>query len=125
MTRWLKPELLLPLLVALPLFFWGTRGPFQDPDEGMHGSIARGIIGRGDWVTPRFDGLRVLEKPPLYHWLTALTYLLFGYSEWGARLWSILGAVGTVLFTAVLGREALGPRTGLLAGLICATSLGM
>jgi hypothetical protein len=113
------------MVIALPLFFWGIGDiPLRDPDEGLYASIAREMVEGGDWLTPRFDGLRYLEKPPLYHWLTALTYLLLGFSEWGARLWAVLGSVGTVLFTVLLGREVSGVRMGTVAGLLCATSLG-
>ena len=79
-------HLILLLAVALPLFFWGIGAmPFRDPDEGLYASIAREMVSRGDWLTPRFNGLRYLEKPPLYYWLTSLTYAAFGFSEWGAR----------------------------------------
>ncbi len=123
---WVGQDLVLPLVVALPLLGWGIgAAPFRDPDEGLYGAIAREMVDRGDWLTPRFNGLPYLEKPPLYYWLTALTYRLFGFSEWGARLWSALGASGTVLLTAWLGREAFGTRVGVVAGLVCATSLGV
>lgn len=124
LAGWREP--LIVLAVALPLFLWGLgRPPLQDPDEGLFGSIAREMVEEGDWLTPRFDGLRYLEKPPLYHWLTALTLAVAGASEWSVRLWSALGAVGTVLLTALLGREAFGPRTGLLGGLLGVTTLGL
>jgi 4-amino-4-deoxy-L-arabinose transferase-like glycosyltransferase len=114
------------VLAALLLFFPGIHStPFRDPDEGLYGAIAREMVDRGDWLTPRFNGLPYLEKPPLYHWLTGLTYLAFGYSEWGARLWAALGALGTVILTALMGREAFGPKVGFMGGLICATSLGV
>ena len=75
------------LAVALPLFLWRLGAPpFQDPDEGLFGSIAREMVASGDWLTPRFDGLRYLEKPPLYYWLTALTYVVAGPTEWGVRI---------------------------------------
>lgn len=119
-------HLIVVMVVALPLFLWGIgEVPLRDPDEGLYASIAREMVVRGDWLTPRFNGLRYLEKPPLYHWLTALAYLLFGFSEWGARLWAGLGSIGAALFTALLGREALGARLGGVAGLLCATSLGV
>lgn len=118
-------DLVVLLVAALLLFFWGIGAmPLGDPDEGLFASIAREMVEGGDWLTPRFDGLRYLEKPPLYYWLTALTYALFGFSEWGVRLWSALGALGTVLATWLLGSEAFGRRVGLLAGLLLATSLG-
>lgn len=117
---------LLLLAVSLPLFFWGSRElPFRDPDEGLFGSIAREMVERGDWLTPRFNGLRYLEKPPLFYWLTALIYALSGFTEWGARLWSIVGALGATILTVLLGREVAGPRAGWLAGFVYATALGV
>jgi 4-amino-4-deoxy-L-arabinose transferase-like glycosyltransferase len=119
-------DLVVLLVVALPLLLWGSGAtPLGDPDEGLYATIAREMVERGDWLTPRFNGLPYLEKPPLYYWLTALAYWLFGLSEWGARLWSALGALATVLLTAWLGREAFGGRVGLIGGLLCATSLGV
>ncbi len=120
------PHLIVLMAIAAPLFLWGIGDmPLRDPDEGLYASIAREMVDSGDWVTPRFNGLRYLEKPPLYHWLTALTYQLFGFSDWGARLWAALGSIGTVLLTALLGRELYGGRTGAVAGLLCASSLGV
>ncbi len=113
-------------VAAFLLFFWGSwASPFRDPDEGLFGTIAREMVERGDWLTPHFNGLRYLEKPPLYYWLTALTYALFGFSEWGVRLWPALGASATAFLTALLGREVASARVGLAAGILCATSLGV
>ena len=41
----------------------------------------------GDWVTPRLDGLKYFEKPPLVYWATAALYSVFGVTEWTARFW--------------------------------------
>ena len=41
-------------------------------------------------ITPRFNDLRYLEKPPLLYWLIASAYRLAGPSEWGAHLWPAL-----------------------------------
>jgi 4-amino-4-deoxy-L-arabinose transferase-like glycosyltransferase len=122
----LRRDLAIISVLALPLFFWGIGSlPFRDPDEGLYGAIAREMVERGDWLTPRFNGVPYLEKPPLYYWLVALTYALFGFSEWGARLWPALGASATALLTAFLGCRAFGPRVGTVAGLVLATSLGV
>lgn len=119
-------DLLLVLAVALPLLLPGLgAAPLRDPDEGLFASIARAMVENGDWITPRFNGLRYLEKPPLYYWLTALTYALAGPSEWGVRLWSALGGVGTALATTLLGRRAFGRAAGLVGGLLAATTLGI
>ena len=119
-------DLLLVLLVAVPFIFWGIGSvSLLDPDEGMYGSIAREMAEKGDWITPHFDGVRYLEKPPLYFWLTALTISLLGPSEWAVRLWSALPALGTALLIWGLGRLLYGGPSGLLSAIILLTSVGV
>jgi 4-amino-4-deoxy-L-arabinose transferase-like glycosyltransferase len=62
--------------------------PLFDPDEGRYAEVPREMLASGDWVTPRYDGLKYFEKPPLQYWGTAATYAVFGVSEWTSRLWS-------------------------------------
>jgi 4-amino-4-deoxy-L-arabinose transferase-like glycosyltransferase len=63
--------------------------PLLDPDEGRYAEIPREMVATGDWVTPRLDGLKYFEKPPLQYWATAALYSAFGFSEWTARLWTV------------------------------------
>ena len=120
------PQLTVHILLALSLllFFVKLGMPFLDPDEGLYATIAHEMLSRGDWIIPHMNGLPYLEKPPLYFWLTALTFQLFGLSEWATRLWSALAALGTVLLTWRIGRRLYGRRAGLLAGLVIATVVG-
>src|SRR5262249_45830943 len=73
---------------------------------------------------PHANGLPYLEKPPLYFWLTALTFRLLGPSEWTTRLWSALPLLGTVLLTWRIGRPLYGDGAGLLRGIAMATMVG-
>jgi 4-amino-4-deoxy-L-arabinose transferase-like glycosyltransferase len=115
------------LLIALCgwFCFWHLGGvSFIDPDEGMYGSIARAMAESGDWITPRFDGVRYLNKPPLLFWLSALTFKTFGPSEWGVRLWSALPAFGTALLVALIARLTYGRPAGMFSAPIFASSVG-
>jgi len=119
-------ELFLILLLSFPFIFWGVGAiSLLDPDEGMYGAIAREMAEKGDWITPHFDGVRYLEKPPLYFWLTALTISLVGPSEWTVRLWSALPALGTALLVWRMGRLLYGGASGLLSAIILLTSVGV
>ena len=79
----------------------------------------------GDWITPHFNGVRYLEKPPLYFWLTAFTTTLFGPSEWAVRLWSALPALGTAILAWRIGGLIYGSHAGLLSAIILLTGVGV
>ncbi len=119
-----KFALYILLALSAPFIFVKLGMPFLDPDEGLYATIAQEMVSRGDWVMPHADGLPYLEKPPLYFWLTSLTFGLFGASEWATRLWSALATLGTVILTWRIGRRLYGARAGLLAGLVTATVVG-
>jgi 4-amino-4-deoxy-L-arabinose transferase-like glycosyltransferase len=113
------------VLLATCLFLWGIWSlPLSDPDAGMYADIGTRMAVSGDWLTPRFNGLRYLEKPPLLYWLIALIYRLTGPSEWGAHLWPAIAGIAGVAMIYMLGREMFGARVGLLSGLVLATSMG-
>jgi 4-amino-4-deoxy-L-arabinose transferase-like glycosyltransferase len=77
--------------VVLAAFWFATMPvrPLVDPDEGRYAEIPREMAVTGDWITPRLNGLKYFEKPPLQYWGTAAAYSVFGFSEWTARLWTV------------------------------------
>lgn len=101
----------------------GAAGLY-DPNEGMYAEIPREMLLLGDWLTPRFNFIRYFEKPPLLYWLTAVAYLVFGVSEFSARLPTALAGIAGVGVVYGIGRDLWGWRTGIVSGLILATSFG-
>ena len=73
------------------------------PDEGRYADIARSMLDSNDWVTPRLNGIKYFEKPPLQYWATAGTFALFGVDEWTARLWPALTGFLGIALTAFAG----------------------
>jgi 4-amino-4-deoxy-L-arabinose transferase-like glycosyltransferase len=113
------------LLLAILTFFAGLgRGAITDSDEAFYAESAREMVLTGDWLTPHYNFEPRFQKPVLYYWLTAATYLVTGATEFGARLWAALAALGLVLVTAACGRRWYDETTGLLAGAIVATNFG-
>src|ERR1700722_11249544 len=82
------PGWLLWRVLALAWFATIQLRPLFDPDEGRYAEIPREMLVSGDWITPRFDGLKYFEKPPLQYWATAAVYSVAGVNEWSSRLWS-------------------------------------
>ncbi len=89
--------------------------PLDDPGEGQHAEIAREMLG-GSWITPRLNGVRYFDKPPLLYWLTAAAFHRLGPTEGAARLASLAGALLAVAGTTILGVGLLGRGGGFLAG---------
>ena len=80
---------LLWIVLGAIWFATGPVRPLIDPDEGRYAEIPREMAVTGDWVTPRLNGLKYFEKPPLQYWATAAAYSAFGFSEWTARIWTV------------------------------------
>lgn len=92
--------------------------------EGYVVEGAREMLTTGDWLVPRIGGEPWLEKPPLAHWFVSTSMWLFDDTgEFAARLPSALcGLIGVLIFASLIARYC-GPTTGLLAGLIQATTI--
>lgn len=121
------PRRVLILLAAAFLVVWFGNLDYRKlirPDEGRYAEIAREMAASGDWITPRLNGIKYFEKPPLHYWAGAASFRLFGENEWTARLWPALtGLFGiTLLFFA--GRRLFGPAAGLYSAIVLASSAG-
>ncbi|WP_116603037.1 glycosyltransferase family 39 protein [Cupriavidus alkaliphilus] len=117
---------LAPALVVLAfaLLWFGTLGMrhLLGPDEGRYAEIAREMLGSGDWVTIRYDGLKYFEKPPFHMWMTALSYALFGIGDWQARLCVALAGAAGLGVSMLAATRWFGARAGLMAGLVLASA---
>ena len=113
----------LLLLAALLLVFEPGKVPLFEPDEGRYAEIPREMLVTRDFLTPRLNGVLYFEKPPLYYWSVAASLAILGPTEMAVRLPGKLAAVSMVLLAVAFARRRWGTRTGLLAGLILATSI--
>jgi 4-amino-4-deoxy-L-arabinose transferase-like glycosyltransferase len=89
----------------------------QHPDEGRYAEIAREMVATGDWVTPRLNGLKYFEKPPLQYWLTAAAFSAFGIDEWTVRLPPALATVLALLAIGYAGKRIASSTVGAYAAL--------
>ncbi|MGE0378309.1 MAG: phospholipid carrier-dependent glycosyltransferase, partial [Planctomycetaceae bacterium] len=116
--------LALLMLVAGFLLFRGLAYPLMEPDEGRYAEIAREMWTSGDWIIPRLHQEPYLDKPPLFYWLCAGSYSLFGPSDWAARLVPAMAAWLTVGVTYLFGCRLLGRTSALLGTLAMILSIG-
>ena len=99
------------------------RHPLWDPDEARQAVLARDILEHGRWLAPQIRDEPNMHKPPLYRWSIAVASLPAGrVTELTAAIPSLVSALAGVAGVVQIGRLLWGWPTGLLAGLILATT---
>jgi 4-amino-4-deoxy-L-arabinose transferase-like glycosyltransferase len=128
-SRWLSAW---PVSVAVITGLWAviymlylSWPPLLDDVDTVHAEAAREMLLRHDWVTLYTDGFRYLEKAPMMYWAMAVSYKVFGISNWSTRLPLMLATLALALATYRLGRRVFGETGGLYAGVALITSLGL
>lgn len=121
-----KGASLLWLLLAVFAVLWFSNLEYRiliKPDEGRYAEIPREMVASGDWTTPRLNGLKYFEKPPLQYWATAVAYEAFGEHHWTSRLWDALTGFAGVLLVWFAGMRLFGRYAGLHAALLLGSSM--
>ena len=118
---------LIVVLVAAVIYLGCLVSPpgLMDDVDAVQAQIAANMLTSGDWVTARLNGVAYLEKSPLIYWSMAASYALFGIHDWAARIPLALSVIALCWLTARIARWAFDELTGLYAGLILATSIGL
>jgi dolichol-phosphate mannosyltransferase len=111
-------------LLAGALLFGNLSYPLLEPDEGRYAEVVREMVSGGDWLVPRLNDAPFYDKPPLFYWLVAGSYRLFGVNEWAARAVPALAAWLTVLAVFGFGRRLAGTRPAFLAALVLTLTAG-
>src|SRR5437867_266537 len=119
---WFRDLLVLTLLLGSFFGFKLGERALWSPDEGRYSEVAREMVVTGDYITPRLDGIKFFEKPPLFYWLQSASRKAFGLNEWSLRLWPAMFALLGCLAVYAGGRKLFGRRTALLACAVLATS---
>jgi len=103
---------------AALFYLVGLGGPaLWEPDEGRYAEVARAMVVSGDYVTPRDNGVRYFEKPPLVYWAGALAIRALGRNEFAVRLPAALASVGSIVVTAAAAEMMFGAAVGILAAI--------
>ena len=113
----ISDRLLLALLLATLLAWPVISPPIGHHGEAREGLVVQDVVQHGHWMLPRRNG-ELPSKPPLFHWIAAVTTHALGPSDASLRAASALAAVVVLLATHALGVLIGGRRTGWLAGAI-------
>ena len=119
-----KHTILLMLLTAASavLLINLGKGSLSSWDEAFYAEVSREITESGNWIDLTWTGVPWSDKPPLYMWMTACFYKIFGINEFSARFFSAIAGIFTVIFTYLLGTKIFSRKTGFLAAVMLAST---
>lgn len=106
-TKFIKrySHVLIPIFLCLSasiLFLFRLGMPTLEAwDEAWYGAVAQTIVKSNNWIFLKWHGEPFLDHPPMGMWLMALSYTIFGISEFSTRLPSAIAGVFTVLLIYV------------------------
>ncbi len=97
--------------------------PLIPPDEPKYAFAATKMIETGDFITPTFNCQPRFDKPPMIYWAIALSYKIFGVSDWAARVPSLLATLGVMFLIYRASEQRFDHWTAVLSVLVFATIL--
>lgn len=87
--RWYILCLLFILTLYICFYKLGTAY-LDDWDEAWYGEMTKQAIKTGEFIVLQWNGEYILDKPPLYIWMSTLFVSLFGLTELSIRLTSAI-----------------------------------
>ena len=115
----IKPSYKLLLLICSLLIycvfsrvFFLNIFPGLETDEGWWSIPAKNYILNGDWT---FSGMPHFFHSPVFSFLTAFVFKIFGIGSVQARMISIIFGLFTIYFVFLIGRKLYNDKLGLLA----------
>ena len=85
--RWIIAIL---LLISSVVFLSRLYEPSLSGDAAKYALIAKTMLKEGDYLFPHLGEEPYYKKPPLFFWLIAISFKIFGFNEFAARLPSAL-----------------------------------
>ncbi len=107
--------------IVLSSNIWGSS--IYILDEAKNATCAREMLDRNDLVVPTFNNELRTDKPPLHYYFMMLSYSMFGVNEFGARFFSVVAGIATLLITFFYSRKFLGYATAFWSVVILVSSI--
>ncbi|MBI4851818.1 MAG: glycosyltransferase family 39 protein [Acidobacteria bacterium] len=114
---------ILILVFCIPFFINLGANSLWDGNEGFYAEPAREVVESGNFLIPTYNYEPRFKKPPLATWIIALSYYIFGVSEFAERLPMAISAILIIWLTYSFGKLIEDEFLGLSSGLILATML--
>lgn len=97
----------------------------MDVDASQYAAMSLELLSSDNWLHFYYRGAEYLDKPPLLFWLSAISFKLFGVSNWAYKLPSLLAALWGAYATYRFARLYYAERVAAHAGWMLVASLGL
>lgn len=114
---------LVAIITILIVFFNLGGVPLLDPDEPVYAETPKEMFAFNEFISPRIYGEYWYDKPPMYYWLVAGSYKIFGMNEFAARFPSAILSIACTLLVYSSGRRLFNERAGMIGALVLATCI--
>ncbi len=122
----LDPRVQTALFLILASFLIFSRlgqGALANFDDCYYAEKAKEMVRGGDWLTPHFAGIARWDNPPLFLWLMALSFRVFGITNYGAIFFSaVSGVLCVIVLYRLCARLGLDRFEGFVAALVLLTT---
>lgn len=96
---------ILFILTAVLLLVNIPRGDLAGYDDAVYAHEGKLMLATGDWWNVWLNGKLDFDKPPLFIWLEAASFAVFGVSDAAAKFPSALLGLGTLVLVYAVARE--------------------
>lgn len=112
----IKAIFLFCILFSFYLVFYNLGKPtLENWDEAWYGEMTKQMLKTKDFIVPTWNNDYLLDKPPLYIWLSSFSSFLFGLSEFSIRLPSAISGFTIILLVLVYSYKNWGAVPALIA----------
>ena len=113
------------LVAALALVLCGFSifgHPIYILDEAKNSEAAREMLESGNYIVPTFNGTLRTDKPPLHYFFMMIGYSLFGVNPMGARFFSAIFGMLTIVSTYLFVKKFKGKQTAVITAMVLLSS---
>jgi len=91
-------------------------------DDCFYAQKAKEVLQTGNLMTMHYNGTPAFENPPLYMWLAAISYKIFGVCEYAAKFPSAFMGVSTIILVYFFARYLFNNWTGFFSSFVLSTT---
>jgi len=95
----------IAIWAAVVLFSGILVGDLSGYDDAAYAHEARTLLQTGDWWTMNLNGNPDFDKPPLFIWLLAISFKIFGISDFAAKIPGVILGCSTIVSVYFLAKE--------------------